>query len=80
MKKFKNYIAPVKIFMSVIFSMILGILTITILIPITYYYSFDMSTSRLIYTIVTSIYFISTLWYLFDFKLMYDRYKLRNNV
>ena len=80
MKKLKYYIAPVKIFMSVIFSMILGILTITALIPVTHLYNFDMSTSQLIFVIVTSVYFMSTLWYLFDFKLMYDRYKFRNNV
>jgi hypothetical protein len=75
MKRIKNYIAPVKIFISVIFSIVLGILTITALIPITYLYNFDMSTSQLIYVGVTSVYFISTLTYLFDFKLYYERYK-----
>jgi hypothetical protein len=75
MKRIKNYIAPVKIFISVIFSIVLGILTITALIPITYLYNFDMSTSQLIYVGVTSVYFISTLTYLFDFKLCYERYK-----
>tara|TARA_R110000751_G_scaffold92045_2_gene180326 strand:- start:412 stop:657 length:246 start_codon:yes stop_codon:yes gene_type:complete len=75
MKKLKNYIAPIKIFMSVIFSMLLGILTIAALIPITYIYNFDMSTSQLIYVGVTSVYFISTISYLFDFRLIYDRYK-----
>ena len=75
MKKLKNYIAPVKIFISVIFSIVLGILTITALIPITYLYNFDMSTSQLIYVGVTSVYFISTISYLFNFKLIYDRYK-----
>ena len=78
MKKLRNYIAPVKIFMAVVFSMILGVLTITVLIPITYYYAFDMSTSRLIYTIVTSIYFISTISYLFDFRMCYLKYKFKS--
>ena len=75
MKKIKEMVAPVKIFMGVVFSVILGLLTVTILIPVTYLYNLDIESARLIYVMITGIYFISTISYLFNFKLMYERYK-----
>ena len=75
MKKIKEMVAPVKIFMGVVFSVILGLLTVTILIPVTYLYNLDIESARLIYVMITGIYFISTISYLFNFKLMYEIYK-----
>lgn len=75
MKKIKEMVAPVKIFMSVIVSVILGLGTVTVLIPVTYLYNVDIDTARMIYLMITIVYFISTIVYVFNFKLMYERYK-----
>jgi len=75
MKKIKEMVAPVKIFMSVIVSVILGLATVIVLIPVTYLYNVDIYTARMIYLIITIVYFISTVIYVFNFKSMYERYK-----
>lgn len=65
MKTIKNFIAPVKIFISVAFSIVLALLTMIVLVPVTTIYNISIETNQTIFITATVIYLISTVMYLF---------------
>ena len=68
MKKIKNFIAPVKLFIAVIFSTVLALATLLLCIPAGYLFDIGNCGGLAMYVTIQIIYLIATLNYLFDFQ------------
>tara|TARA_R110002012_G_scaffold236249_1_gene409961 strand:+ start:256 stop:522 length:267 start_codon:yes stop_codon:yes gene_type:complete len=77
MRHIKNWIAPIKIFMAVIISTILSLLTMIAVIPVGYLFNIGNSGGFTIYAIIQLVYLVSTLNYFFSFKAGYYNWKRR---
>lgn len=80
MKRIKTWVAPIRIFVAVIFSTILSLITMIAMIPVGYLFNVDNTGGLLMYCIIQLIYLVSTLNYFFSFRSSYRNWRNHRQV
>ena len=75
MKNIKTWVAPIKIFIAVIFSTILSLITMIALIPVGYLFDIGDAGGLFMYTIIQLVYLVSTLNYFFSLRSSYRNWR-----
>ena len=76
MKRIKTWVAPIRIFVAVIFSTILSLITMIAMLPVGYLFNVDNTGGLLMYCIIQLVYLVSTLNYFFSLRVSYRNWKL----
>ena len=68
MKYIKNWVAPIKIFIAVIMSTVLSLLTMVVMVPVGYLFNVDNTGGLMMFATIQLVYLISTLNYFFEIR------------
>ena len=68
MKYIKNWVAPIKIFIAVIISTVLSLLTMIVMIPVGYLFNVDNTGGLMMFATIQIVYLVSTLNYFFEIR------------
>ena len=68
MKYIKNWVAPIKIFIAVIMSTVLSLLTMVVMVPVGYLSNVDNTGGLMMFAIIQLVYLVSTLNYFFEIR------------
>ena len=68
MKYIKNWVAPIKIFIAVIMSTVLSLLTMVVMVPVGYLFNVDNTGGLMMFAIIQLVYLVSTLNYFFEIR------------
>jgi hypothetical protein len=75
MRHIKTWVAPIKIFVAVIFSTILSLITMVAMLPVGYLFNIGDSGGLLMYCVIQLVYLLSTLNYFFSLRLNYRNWR-----
>ena len=68
MKYIKNWVAPIRIFIAVIMSTVLSLLTMVVMVPVGYLFNVDNTGGLMMFAIIQLVYLVSTLNYFFEIR------------
>ena len=68
MKYIKNWVAPIRIFIAVIMSTVLSLLTMVVMVPVGYLFNVDNTGGLMMFATIQLVYLISTLNYFFEIR------------
>jgi|TARA_R100000479_G_scaffold146233_1_gene81711 hypothetical protein len=68
MKYIKNWVAPIRIFIAVIISTVLALLTMVVMVPVGYLFNVDNTGGLMMFATIQLVYLISTLNYFFEIR------------
>ena len=68
MKYIKNWVAPIRIFIAVIISTVLALLTMVVMVPVGYLFNVDNTGGLMMFAIIQLVYLVSTLNYFFEIR------------
>lgn len=76
MKRIKTWVAPIRIFVAVIFSTILALITMIAMLPVGYLFDIGDPGGLLMYCIIQLVYLVSTLNYFFSLRSSYRNWRI----
>tara|TARA_R100001015_G_C4604748_1_gene159767 strand:+ start:266 stop:532 length:267 start_codon:yes stop_codon:yes gene_type:complete len=76
MKRIKTWVAPIRIFVAVIFSTILALITMIAMLPVGYLFDIGDAGGLLMYCIIQLVYLVSTLNYFFSLRSSYRNWRI----
>tara|TARA_R100000482_G_C5000901_1_gene91485 strand:+ start:251 stop:523 length:273 start_codon:yes stop_codon:yes gene_type:complete len=68
MKYIKNWVAPIRIFIAVIISTVLALLTMVVMVPVGYLFNVDNTGGLMMFATIQLVYLVSTLNYFFEIR------------
>ena len=80
MKYIKNWVAPIKIFIAVIMSTVLSLLTMVVMVPVGYLFNVDNTGGLMMFATIQLVYLISTLNYFFEIRKNFVTWKRNRDI